>query len=86
MTITIDRREFLKASAAVGGGLALEFSIAGNALAQAQGATPAEVTHWILIHPDDRVVIRIARSRWGRGASPASRSSSPRSSIATGPR
>ncbi len=68
MTITIDRREFLKASAAVGGGLALEFSIAGNALAQTQGAAASEVTHWILIHPDDRVVIRIARSEMGQGS------------------
>ena len=67
-TIAINRREFLKASAAVGGGLALEFSIAGSALAQAQGAAPAEVTHWILIHPDDRVVIRIARSEMGQGS------------------
>ncbi len=65
-TIAINRREFLKASAAVGGGLALEFSIAGAALAQ--GAAPAEVTHWILIHPDDRVVIRIARSEMGQGS------------------
>ena len=67
-TIAINRREFLKASAAVGGGLALEFYIAGTALAQAQGAAPAEVTHWILIHPDDRVVIRIARSEMGQGS------------------
>jgi isoquinoline 1-oxidoreductase beta subunit len=68
MTITIDRREFLKASAAVGGGLALEFSVAGAALAQTQGAAAPEVTHWILIHPDDRVVIRIARSEMGQGS------------------
>ncbi len=68
MNIAIDRREFLKAGAAVGGGLALEFSIAGAALAQAQGATAPEVTHWILIYPDDRVVIRIARSEMGQGS------------------
>ena len=67
-TLEINRREFLKASAAVGGGLALEFSIAGPALAQSQGAAPAEVTHWIVIHPDDRVVIRIARSEMGQGS------------------
>src|ERR1700694_386930 len=66
MTIAINRRAFLKAGAAVGGGLALEFSIPGSALAQAQGAS--EVTHWILIYPDDRVVIRIARSEMGQGS------------------
>ena len=63
------RREFLKASAAVGGGLTLEFSLAGNALAQVRaGAAPVEVTHWLVIHPDERVVIRIARSEMGQGS------------------
>ncbi|MGZ5698665.1 MAG: molybdopterin cofactor-binding domain-containing protein, partial [Usitatibacter sp.] len=68
MNIAIDRREFLKASAALGGGLALEFSVAGTALAQAKDAGATEVTHWIVIHPDDRVVIRIARSEMGQGS------------------
>ena len=63
------RREFLKASAAVGGGLALEFSLAGAAIAQVRaGAAPVEVTHWLLIHPDERVVIRVARSEMGQGS------------------
>ena len=44
MKIQLSRREFLKAGAAVGGGLVLEFSVAGSALAQAKGAVPAEVT------------------------------------------
>jgi isoquinoline 1-oxidoreductase beta subunit len=68
MTITVNRREFLKASAAVGGGLALEFSVAGGALAQAQAPAAAEVTHWIVVHPDDRIVIRVARSEMGQGS------------------
>jgi isoquinoline 1-oxidoreductase beta subunit len=69
MKIEISRREFLKVSAAVGGGLALEFSAAGAALAQARStAAPAEVTHWILIHPDERIVIRVARSEMGQGS------------------
>jgi isoquinoline 1-oxidoreductase subunit beta len=62
------RREFLRASAAVGGGLALEFSIAAPAGAQYVTGIPAEVTHWIVIHPDDSVVIRIARSEMGQGS------------------
>jgi isoquinoline 1-oxidoreductase subunit beta len=68
MNIIVNRREFLKASTAVGGGLALEFSLAGAAAAQAKGAESPEVTHWIVIHPDDRVVIRIARSEMGQGS------------------
>src|SRR4029450_10468160 len=66
MDITVSRREFLKATAAVGGGLALEFSFAEAAFAQAAGGS--EVTHWIVIHPDDRVVIRVARSEMGQGS------------------
>src|SRR5450432_2381577 len=68
MDIVINRREFLKTGAAVGGGLALEFSVAGAALAQSAGTAAPEVTHWILIYPDDRVVIRIARSEMGQGS------------------
>ena len=68
MNIIVNRREFLKASAAVGGGLALEFSAAGSALAQAPASAVGEITHWIVIHPDDRVVIRIARSEMGQGS------------------
>lgn len=64
MTLTVTRREFLKATAAVGGGLSLEFSF--PALAQ-KGAAPTEINAWIVIHADDRVAIRIARSEMGQG-------------------
>lgn len=60
------RRCFLKASAAVGGGLALEFSFPLVASA-AQGGKATEVNAWVVIHPDDRVVVRIARSEMGQG-------------------
>ncbi|HTI45217.1 MAG TPA: molybdopterin cofactor-binding domain-containing protein [Casimicrobiaceae bacterium] len=65
--MTISRRDFLKVSSAAGGGLALQFSfpLASNA---AGGASATEVNAWIVIHPDDRVVIRIARSEMGQGS------------------
>jgi isoquinoline 1-oxidoreductase beta subunit len=65
MTIALSRRQFLKVSAAVGGGLALEFRL--PLATAAAGAVPVEVHAWIVVHPDDRVVIRIARSEMGQG-------------------
>ena len=77
----IDRREFLKVSAAAGGAVAFEFAAPAHAAsaqagAQFSGATTPfgmtddqhEVTHWLVIYPDDRVVIRIARSEMGQGS------------------
>jgi len=60
------RRDFLKASAIAGGGFMLEFSF--PFVTRAAAATlPTEVNAWIVIYPDDRVVIRIARSEMGQG-------------------
>jgi len=62
----VDRRAFLLSAAAVGGTLTLGFDLA-LAVAAGDETTPPEITCWIVIAPDDRVTIRIARSEMGQG-------------------
>ncbi|MEZ5909865.1 MAG: molybdopterin cofactor-binding domain-containing protein [Hyphomicrobiaceae bacterium] len=66
--LAIDRRRFLAGSAAAGAGFALGFHLPGIDPAEAQkaGSVP-EVNAWVVIHPDDTVVVRIARSEMGQG-------------------
>lgn len=61
----VSRRGFIVGSAAALGGFSLGFHIPfGEALAQ--GAAP-EINAWVVVRPDDTVVIRIARSEMGQG-------------------
>jgi isoquinoline 1-oxidoreductase beta subunit len=63
----INRRAFLASAAAFGGGLSLGFGIPfARAAAQAAAGVP-EINAWVVIRPDDTVVIRIARSEMGQG-------------------
>ncbi len=62
----VNRRSFIKATAAAGGALALHFRFPLASAADG-GVKATEVNAWMLIHPDDRVVIRIARSEMGQG-------------------
>jgi len=60
------RRGFLVSGAAVAGGFSLGFRIPlGDGAAHA--AEVKEINAWVVIHPDDKVVIRIARSEMGQG-------------------
>jgi len=63
------RRQFLIATSAVGAGLALGLMSPRPALAQsgAPALTADEVNLWVVIKPDDTVVIRIVRSEMGQG-------------------
>jgi isoquinoline 1-oxidoreductase subunit beta len=63
----IDRRSFIIGTATVGGGLALGLNIPfGGSVVRAQDGSP-EITAWVVIRPDDTVVIRVARSEMGQG-------------------
>lgn len=62
--LDFNRRTFLVGAGASAGGLTLGFSISDEALAQ--GATP-EVNAWVVIRPDDTIVVRIGRQEMGQG-------------------
>ena len=64
----LSRRGFLGATATTGLVVAFHIPLAGSALAQdAKVAIPAEVNAWVVVKPDDSIVIRIARSEMGQG-------------------
>jgi isoquinoline 1-oxidoreductase beta subunit len=69
-TPKFDRRSFIVGTAAVGGGLVLGLNIPfgpiGGSVVRAQDGSP-EITAWVVIRPDDTVVIRVARSEMGQG-------------------
>src|SRR6202051_2715748 len=80
MTSEIDRREFLIATAAVGGGMALSVylpdaraaeGVVGGRVNSRPWQPPAEggveVNPWMVIGPDDRVLIRVNQSDLGQG-------------------
>src|SRR3989441_9866085 len=66
-TPKVARRSFIVGTAAVGAGLALGLKIPfGASVVRAADGSP-EITAWVVIRPDDTVVIRIARSEMGQG-------------------
>ena len=76
--IAVSRREFIIRSTAAGAGFALGLTLPGlprTAVAaedgggadEASDADIPEINAWVVIEPDDTVVIRIARSEMGQG-------------------
>jgi len=65
--LKVDRRSFIVGSATVGAGLALGLKIPfGANVVRAQDGSP-EINAWVVIRPDDTVVVRVARSEMGQG-------------------
>jgi isoquinoline 1-oxidoreductase beta subunit len=64
----MSRRGFVVAAAVTGGGLALGLDIpfSGPRVGRAQEGSP-EINAWVVVKPDDTVVIRVARSEMGQG-------------------
>ena len=73
LNINLSRRDFLGTTSAGVAGLSvaagsLVFGFATEAAAQGTTpATPPEVTAWVVVQPDEKVIIRIARSEMGQG-------------------
>ncbi len=69
------RRHFLQGSTAVAGSLIVGFNVpfVGKAFAQTAGAPASsvalspEVNAWVVIQPNDEIIVRIARSEMGQG-------------------
>lgn len=70
------RRSFLKGSAATTAGLVIGFHVpflSRQAVAEGTSAAPAapiapEVNAWVVVQPNDKVIVRVARSEMGQGS------------------
>jgi len=70
MTATLDRRTFLKVSAAAGGGLIIGgylSGLAGEGAGAAEAAGVFEPNIWVRIAPDDTVTIMLTQLEMGQG-------------------
>jgi isoquinoline 1-oxidoreductase beta subunit len=61
----VSRRGFLAGTTAAAGAFTFGFSFP---LVRAQGIAGSEVTAWVVIQPDEAVIIRVARAEMGQGS------------------
>lgn len=68
VSLKLNRRAFVIGTAAAGAGLTLglDLPFGGPTVVRAADGSP-EINAWVVIRPDDTVVIRIARSEMGQG-------------------
>ncbi len=67
IALDISRREFLVGSAAAAGGLTLGFHVPFAAGGRACRRGAPEINAWVVVKPDDTVVVRIGRVEMGQG-------------------
>ena len=69
MTATgqIDRRSFVASTAAAGGAFVLGFEFPVPDIAHAAEDGP-EINAWVIIHPDDSIILRYPRAEMGQGS------------------
>ena len=66
-TSNVSRRQFVVGAASAAAGLSLGFRFPVALAAAGDTVQPDEVNAWVVVKPDDTVVIRVARSEMGQG-------------------
>ncbi len=66
-SLSLTRRGFVIGAAATGAGLSIGFSLPGTKSGAIAGDQTPEINAWVVVKPDDTVVVRIARSEMGQG-------------------